>query len=282
MQALRIPIWLLRLKFINREPRIAGMCIGLLFGGMMSPFAIIATWQMAFVLDGEKTTARVVSKHMAARRAQPKGLASATVLLAHGKRGPQHMLAFEYIDSAGVRHSGVGRTSAEAWAKVQPGDEIPVRYVRSNPARYQVEAAVWSFWPTIPLGLMSLAVIAGSLGVGWRGLRWVNQQVRYTRFGDALPGLLTSANVEWRGTRRKEAICVLKYQYAAGENLIAGTVEMKGRPRPEWQTGHGIVVLVDPNDLEQHAVDLFDARQADRFRLFGDAGRPAMLPESHH
>lgn len=177
---------------------------------------------------------------------------------------------YEYLDTGGNKHAGEGRASFSAWKDLKPGDPVAVRYVRSRPVRSQLESTVWEFWPTIPLGVLSVSVLGGSLYFGLPGVHWVNRQVRLVRFGEAVPGRLTRAEAEYRGKKRKEVVSVLEYEYAAPEP-VNGTVEMRGKLRSNWRTGGGIVILVDPCDPLSHAPDIFNARGEDHDRLFGHA-----------
>jgi hypothetical protein len=268
MSPVRSSALVLWLKYINREPHVAGMVVGLLFGGMLStPFGLAFLSQRSFLLDGETVEGKVVAKQQALRPGAAPAWAM-TGLFAHGGRGPKFYLRYEFVDAAGNRHVADGRAPFAVWTAARPGDAIAIRYVRSDPARSRLESTVWDSWPAVPVAALGGVILAASLWYGTKGIRWVKRQVWLIRHGDALPGRITHAGIEWRGKRRREAITVLEYLYAAPQP-VTGKLEMRGKLRPNWQTGRVILILADPNDPTRHAPDLYDARRQDRELLVG-------------
>lgn len=268
MSRLRYSAPVLLGKYVNREPRLFGMLLGLLFGAMLSPFTLATVSQLPYLLAGVTVQGTVVGKQQAGLR-PPDGPPLAMLsLFAHGKGRPRYVIRYEYTDADGKRHVGEGRASFTVWKQLRPGDPVAVRYLRSNPAMSRLESAAWDFWPAIPFAVLGPVIVVGSVWHGMGGFRWVNRQVRLVRHGQAVPGRITRAEVEVRGRRRKEKVCVLEYEYAVTD-LVTGRLEMRGKPHPGWRTGGGLLILVDPIEPTDHAPDIFDARAEDADRLFG-------------
>jgi hypothetical protein len=110
-------------------------------------------------------------------------------------------------------------------------------------------------------------IIAGSVWYGVGRMRWVNRQVWLVGHGDATAGRITHRDFKYSQKRPKSIdLTVLEYEFTTTQ-LLSGRLEMNGNLKPNWQTGDGIVILVDPNDPTDHAPDIFDARWKDRERL---------------
>jgi hypothetical protein len=234
------------LKYINREPRVSGMIIGLLLG---TPFIMVGSWTMTerlpFVVEGETVQGKVISYQ-------------------------QHNLLYEYADEAGNQHKVQVSISLKSREVFNPGDPIAIRYVRSDPSRSQLASNSNRFELSCPF--IGLLIIAGSILYGGRRLLWVNGQVWLIGHGTACPGRITRIHYEYNVKSPKTIeLSTLEYEFATAE-LQRGTLKMRGVPQPNWQAGDGIVIFLHPHDPTQFAPDIFDARQEERRRLFGISG----------
>ncbi|MFO0881355.1 MAG: hypothetical protein U0840_28985 [Gemmataceae bacterium] len=271
---MRYSLVYLWLCYVNREPRIAGLALGLLLALMLSPFSIITAYHLPLILDGAVVEAQVITRFQA-RENSTIHVAAMGPVFAHGGRKPSYRVRYEFRDAGGTLYQGEGRLPGALWQSLQPGDPVLVRYLRPSPSRNQPEATFWEFWPAILGALVGLTVLAYSVRQGLAGFHWVNQQVRLVRGGSALPGKICRAEEERRGRRGREVVCVLEYEYAIPE-IQRGQLEMRGRMLSHWKTGAAIVILVDHLDPTVHALDIFRARQMDHEELFR-AGSPETL-----
>lgn len=253
-------------KYVNREPRLGAAIVLLLIGAIMSPGVFLLVPRLMFVLDGETVQAKVVAKQIAVRPVAGPPVAMAFPL-AHGggRRGPRHLLRYEFVDAAGVRRTGEGAVSTDSWNNARPGDALTVRYLRSDPAKNIFESEVWNFKGLIPFTLISLAAIVAALWQGAKGLRVVARQVRLVRDGEAVAGTITKAELERSGKRGRNIVSVFDYEYELAERFT-GQIRMRGQVRPDWQPGTAIVILIDPYEPAIHAPDIFDARIGDSSR----------------
>jgi hypothetical protein len=273
---MRYSALLLWLKYVNREPRVFAMMLGLLFGAILSPVtcivAVALASQLVFIFDGETVQATIVSKHQAGLPTAGPKLSMAS-LFAHGKGGPRYVIRYEYTDAAGNQHTGEGFVADTFWKHVKLGDPVAVRYLRSDPARNQLASDIWACLPPLLMALLDLAILAGSIRYGSKGIRWVNRQVQLIRHGDAVPCRILRVEVEHRGKKGRDVVSVLEYAYAAPD-LLTGKVEMQGKLPINWQTEDGIVILIDPSDPSNHAPDIFNARREDYYHLIGEDNCP--------
>jgi hypothetical protein len=147
----------------NREQHFGEMAMLLLMGCFLLLFALPASAILPFVLEGESVEARVVQGPE--RRGQDQG----------GAFGPKFTIRYEYTDEAGTVHAGEGRVrSADACAE---GDLIPVRYLRSLPAKSQLEANVRSALPTFAFVIAGVLAMSAGIWRGGLGIRSINRQV---------------------------------------------------------------------------------------------------------
>jgi hypothetical protein len=264
---MRYSAWMLWLKYINRDPRIAIVVAALIFGAMFSiPCAIALTNRLPFLLDGETAQATVVSKQIAESTDAIRTVAAIRVLAHGGKRGPKNLINYQFTDAAGIAHTGRSAIPIAEWNDLQLGDRVLIRYVRSHPEQNELEREVWDFWPIIPFAVLGLAALIGAIYFGLRGLRWIAGQVRLVRTGEAVAGRFANVEVQFRGRRKRDVICILDYESAAPP-AIRGTIKLRGKPRPNWRTGGNLVILVDPDDPAKHCPDIFEARIDDWERL---------------
>ena len=266
MQHSIISLWF---KYAFRDRRVAAMMFGLVFGSvLLGPSSVKLVRQLPFLLEGTTVQGKVIDTQIA--RVSSSGVPLAMIpLFAHGGGGhrPGYVIRYEYTDAVGIRHLGSGRASGAEWSDARRGSPIAVRYLRNDPEKSQLASETWRASMTIPFGI-GLAIVAWSIWYASKGMRWAAQQVRLVGWGRAVRGTLTRAEIEHRGTRRKERVCVLEYEYAAPEPMT-GKLELCGKLRHNWCSGNRIVVLIDPDKPTNHAADIFDARICDREELIG-------------
>lgn len=265
----------LLLKYLNREGRVVMMAFGFLAALVTSPMffvtrsSVAQAWEM--LVDGETVQARVTVKTQAARAVGPP-FAMAPVIALGGSRpaNPDPGVKYVFVDRDGHTHSGGGTLPGTLWRQLSVGDEVSVRYLPGNPAVNQLNYSRWDALLLIPFALLSPCILLVSLVYGMRGVAWALRQVRLVRHGAAVAGRVIRAEVVVsRGPRgRSNTTSVIEYADLATGSLT-GRLELQGRLPHPWTAGGGIVVLVDPQSPSSHTVDLFDARHADRLRLFG-------------
>lgn len=257
------------LKYINHEPRVVGMFFGLFVSAIWLALPGFTIWRsLPFLFDVNAAPGTVLGKRVACVPTKNNPPIAMMPLYAHGGRnGPNYMVLYEYVDTAGNKQTGEDRASHETWDNLKAGDVVAVCYRRSDPARSRLESSVWDFWPTIPFAALGVVILTGAIHYGLSGIRRVRRQVRIVRNGEAVAGRVKYAAVICNGAKRESPVTVLEYEFATTE-VHTVRLEIPGRIKPQWKTGEGIVVLIDPKDTSSHAVDIFDARREDRERLF--------------
>jgi hypothetical protein len=180
-------------------------------------------------------------------------------------------VAFEFRDEAGQVHQGTTSLGRAEWERLQPGDRLAVIYLRTEPSVYRLARPAWG---TIGVGL-AVGVFGGLMGLGGvalvlRRVAAINEQVRLVTTGQPVLGLIDAVQ-EVKGSKGSVTY-TLAYRYLpdAGDpsaRVRNGTCERLSWRAPSWQPGGPILVLVDPDDPERHAADLFDARPDDLARL---------------
>ncbi len=140
------------LSLANRDPRIGGMCLGLIACLLMSPFVFFAKSDVQFMLEGERVDARVV--------------ASPTVV--RNKFSTRYSYPVEYHDANGKDRLGTGLLRD---ASLKTGDIIRMRYLRSDPTRSRSEYGLQRSWPTIVFALVAAFVLVASVWNGGKGIR---------------------------------------------------------------------------------------------------------------
>lgn len=147
------------LSLVNRNPRICGMCLGLVAFLMMAPFVYFAKSNVQFLLDGQIVEARIV--------AQPAAVRS--------RFSTTYRYPVEYRDINGTHH--LGRAFIRD-ANHKNGDIILMRYLRSDPARSRSETDIQNSWPVLVLALIAFVILASSLHAGFTGFRDILKQIR--------------------------------------------------------------------------------------------------------
>jgi hypothetical protein len=112
--------FVLWLKYVNREPRVGGMFIGLFFGLAFTLFLFVQN-NLPFLIDGETVQGKVISNIEA-------------------------MVRYEYVDADGNNHIGEQSTSVKDRNPLKSGDQISVRYLRSNPSRSLIMPPYQNLW----------------------------------------------------------------------------------------------------------------------------------------
>lgn len=271
-------LWLL---YLNRKPGPVGGCFvlafGLVFGGFSgwgllgeARWAVFGVWA-----DGTATAKQLVG-------ASRPGPVVAGVLFAHGgNRGPRFRVTVDYTDAAGNRQTGtllVGKAEVD---RLPLGTPVRVLYQPADPGRLAL-GYNWLTLAVLPLfTLAGLGTVAASAVYVVSETRAIGRMVRLVRGGWAVRGVVRRAGCETRGSgRRSTRVGVIEYHYlyrppeAAEDALGFGRLEVSGRPPKALVVGGPVVVLIDPADPAVHTPDLFDARRADRERLFGRAAEP--------
>jgi hypothetical protein len=118
----------------------------------MSPFVYFARSDVQFMLDGETVDARVV--------------APPTVV--HTKFFTRYSYPVEYEDANGKHRSGAGLIRD---ASLKTGDIIPMRYLRSDPARSRSHSGLQQSWPTRLFALIAVFILVASVWTGGKGIR---------------------------------------------------------------------------------------------------------------
>ncbi len=134
------------------------MCLGLIACAMMSPFVYFARSDIQFILDGETVDARIIAPPMVVRT----------------KFFTRYSYPVEYVDASGKRRSGAGLIRD---AGRETGEIIPMRYLRSDPARSRSESGLQQSWPTLLFALIACFVLVRSVWNGAQGIRDILRQL---------------------------------------------------------------------------------------------------------
>jgi hypothetical protein len=156
------------LSLANRNPKIGGMCLGLIACLMMSPFVFFFSSYALYMLDGNRVDARIV--------------ASPTVVRTKFFTGYSYPV--EYQDANGKHRSGAGLVRE---ANLKTGDMIPMRYLRSDPARSRSENGLQGEWPTMVFAMITFLVFMGSVWSGVRGIRDIFRQLSEKAIASSVP-----------------------------------------------------------------------------------------------
>ena len=135
------------------------MCLGLIACFMMSPFVYFARSNVLFMLNGERVDAQIVAPPTVVRT----------------KFSTRYSYPVEYQDATGNQRLGVALIRD---AKLKNGDVIPVRYLRSDPARSRSETGLWHSWPVLAFALVAFIILAASSCAGIAGFRDVVKHMR--------------------------------------------------------------------------------------------------------
>ncbi len=134
------------------------MCLGLIACLIMSPFMFFARYDVQFILNGETVDARILGPPTVVRT----------------KFFMCYCYHVEYQDANGTDRSGTGLIRN---ASLKSGDLIPMRYLRSDPARSRSEDGLQRSWPTMIIALIAVFVLCASLWNGGRGIRDILKQL---------------------------------------------------------------------------------------------------------
>lgn len=264
-------LWLL---YLNRQPGVVLLPLFIVGGGLFMTMSIWIMGPSAWLLfAGVQTDATATGKQLVA--VQPVDAPPPAIFAHGGKLGPRWRIAIEFLDPAGNPHTGTVSMNRGAGDALRPGDTVRIRYLPENPARVELASSWWVVFPLVLFfGIGALMTTAG-LVVFCGELREVTRRVRLIRSGTAVPGRVANAYVEYRGKRRSERYAIIQYEYAtprtdtAEPELRNSTLELGGKLPKGFESGMGIVVLLDPDDPAVSTPDVFDARRDDRMRLLG-------------
>lgn len=254
------------LRYLNIKPEAVGggliLAFGLVFGGFSgwalygeAGWAVFGVWA-----DGTVAARRQVG-------VSRPGLVVAGVLFAHGGgSGPRFRVTVDYTDAAGNRQTGTLFVRGNGGP--HPGAPVRVMYRPDDPGRLSL-GPNWMTLTLLPVFVMAgLGLVALAVAVTFTGVRDLGRLVRLVR----------RTEYETRGSgRRSTRVGVIEYEFlhrpagAADDALGTGRLEVSGRPPKSLVAGGPVVVLLDPADPASNTPDLFDARRADRERLFGPA-----------
>lgn len=135
------------------------MFLGLIACLLISPFVFFAKSDVQFMLEGELVDARIVAPPTVVRT----------------KFSTRYSYPVEYQDANGKERSGTGLIRD---GSLKTGGIIPMRYLRSDPARSQSEYGLRRSWPTIVFALIAVFVLLASVWTGGTGIRDILKQLR--------------------------------------------------------------------------------------------------------
>jgi hypothetical protein len=147
------------LSLANRNAKIGGMFLGLIGCLMLSPFVLFARSDVQFMLEGERVNARVVALPTFVRT----------------KFSSYYSYPIEFQDANKAHYSGAAIIRD---ASLGTGDIIPMRYLRSNPARSRSEYGLQRSWPARVFALIAVFVLFASVWNGMQGVRDILRQLR--------------------------------------------------------------------------------------------------------
>jgi hypothetical protein len=259
----------LRWKYLNRDHGFAGGLALAVFGTVLAiGGGLVLTTELRYLTGGVLAEARVLAKWQAAGE-RPAAVAA---VLAHGggRRGPRYTVSYEFTDTAGQVHAGSATIGKADWDQLGPGDALDVEYLAAEPG---TSRPLDPLRPVLGLGFaletLGCPMLLGGLTLLRRRWAAVTDQVRLIGTGQPVLGLID----EVRALGKKGEPCVtVRYRYVSpgGESapqVRGGTSAPVPADARRWRAGGPILVLVDPDEPDRHAADLFSARPEDLERL---------------
>jgi hypothetical protein len=260
----------LGMRYLNRDSEAAWLAvlfaspvlvmIGLLFLSTLKA-------ELPYLLEGVDVQGRVVDVHLVSlpRQAAPIAAApSLAPLWAHGGGGPRCRIRYEFTDATGQRHTGEDSVRAGFAQHLRAGAPVPIRYVRSQPARSQT--GFQSKWSVGSLAVPPM-VIGGVLSWGvWasvRAVRRASQRARIISTGLAVRAWVTNWRQykhQYKFRSREERTEICYYFVCEGLGRVEGKVVTSAKLPPYWREGAEIVVVVDPLDVLRSEADIYEAR----------------------
>lgn len=255
------PTAILRATVLNDE--MFGMA---LFGGIISMlpllFSIPMLWREAqFQLDGVTIRGSVLQKQIAGEN-QPGPVMASVLAHGGGRRGPRHLVEYEYLDDAGTRHTGRSSVSTAIWQQLVVGGPVNVIYLKSQPAHSRVVGAA-----TTPLGLIiglfvfGVMVLAGTVRAIVIGIRRLLLNLELFQYGE--PALAVVRSVDVVAGRKQRTRRTLQYSYEAAATLAGspveynGTCEGTGRRGSTCRAEDRLLLFFDATEPQRHALDVY-------------------------
>ena len=235
------------------------MAMGLIpLAGLSLMAVLTVTFELPFWLEGQQTQGTITNK--------------ATHLRSSGKGGRRtaYDVTYDFSDTGGKRHHGNGDVDREQWNKAQVGDQIVIEYVGSDAQKNRPVARsgrldaggflVFSLFFLFGSGLVSVG--AKMLAAGIRRLR---RRVQLITTGQATAGVIESLEPVGKNPDCPTAYeCCYEYFVPARggkpARLIPGNVSLYPRHARRMQPGDLLLVVFDPEQPEEHAVDIRRAR----------------------
>jgi hypothetical protein len=230
----------------------------------------------AFFFAGKTVQAVVKGKQKAAAALPPVAAAG---LFAHGggRRGPRHLLHYEFTVGGKV-YGGAAQVARSDWEAAQLGQPLEVVYLPAEPAMNRAGA---SFLASGGFIFLAFCVVGWAGGIAFvvSGARAVRRRVRLLAEGVPALGAIDAVNVRVprKGKRFIESVRYSFLLEQGGEKqLREGELVSPVLFRPgEIKEKDVILVVYNAADPDRHEVDCFDARRADRLRLLSEAGTAA-------
>lgn len=229
-------------------------------------FVFVVNREIEYATEGVRTGGKVIRTFHTAR---PTAWAGATLIGHGGGHKRSYKVVYEFRDANGVLYFNEGSIDKERWDALKPGDLLEVEYLPSDPLNNR---PVQTTWETLSGILVLTAFGPGLLLLAWfllrHGIRESWARVRLISDGRPVVGLV---DVVFKRRVGKGRTCVtLKYRFLVGEVLRSAETEELPRERWEaWKAGDAVLVLIDPEDTERFAADVFDARRDDLDALLG-------------
>jgi hypothetical protein len=216
--------------------------------------------------EGIKTQGEIIQtlQPVFAHSGQRKVLAAA-ILFAHGAGGgarPKGGLLYEFHDEAGNRHVGNALVAVELWRQFKKGGPITVEYLRDDPAVNR-PLGTGRPLPWFHLGILLFSVYCLLASLVFEIPRKLAQSWRYVRLietGFPAIGLVDRVLPALKRVPQRVA-----YRYLTSLNGRTGEVrnglsEIIGKQAKSWKADERILVLIDPLERDQHAIDWFGVR----------------------
>jgi hypothetical protein len=258
----------LRWLYLNHDGGVAAGLALAAFGVVLAVGGwFLLAWELRYLTEGVTVEAHVLARWQAALR-RP----AVAAVLAHGggRRGPLYVVSYEYQDEGGRVHQASAGIPKADWDRLGPGDVLAVEYLADEPGTSRpVPTRRTALGVGFALEVVGCLLLLGGLAVFRRRVGAVNDQVRLVTTGQPVLGLLDDVR-PYGG--KKDSCVTLQYRYLAADGDAApqvrsGTAEWVVPSAERWRAGGPVLVLVDPDDHDRHALDLFNARPGDLERL---------------
>jgi len=217
--------------------------------------------EMPFWLDGHRTQGTIVNKSKHFER----GL--------KGRVRTSYTVFYDFRDSSGDLQQGHGTTDPDSWSVAREGNTLVIEYLPSDPRRNRPVRKPspndWGFFLMVTLiPLCGGVMIYSGATTLVSGIRSLARCVQLIETGHVTAGLVDC--LEPVGKRRHGAAaynCGYRYlippRGGVPSQIKSGAVSLHSRLARRMQPGDVLLVVFNPEQPEEHTVDIHRARYED-------------------